>query len=331
MSRAASLIVIFGAIFADDAWMMGATVFEDFSTNPIVNGWCAYGNTNLFAWDADNERLDVTWDSSEPNSYYYRRFPECLTEDDDFSVEFDMALDEIAAGVTPGKPFAFELAMGFVNFEKATQPEFKRGTGVDATDIVEFDYFPDTGYGATVCPTAISDSGQFGVTFNFPLALPENELLHVVMAYTSSNKTLCLELTDADGALGHIKPVVLNAEFTGFNVDAFAVISYSDEGSDGSLSAAGHIDNIRLDAPGSILDIPAPVISGEFAEGSWRVEFDRVEGVEYRLLRSTNMLDWEPITQYSAGADSTQTLIDNAAPGVGAFYRVQCRRMEGQE
>ena len=48
-----------------------ATISEDFSSDPLKNGWQIFGDTNLFRWDAANRVLDVTWDSSQPNSYFY--------------------------------------------------------------------------------------------------------------------------------------------------------------------------------------------------------------------------------------------------------------------
>src|SRR6266496_3634690 len=34
-----------------------ATISENFSTNPLQNGWQVFGNTNLFGWDATNHQL----------------------------------------------------------------------------------------------------------------------------------------------------------------------------------------------------------------------------------------------------------------------------------
>ena len=47
------------------------TVVEDFSTDPQAKGWQVFGDTNLFAWNSTNRNLEVTWDSTQPNSYFY--------------------------------------------------------------------------------------------------------------------------------------------------------------------------------------------------------------------------------------------------------------------
>src|ERR1035438_8673097 len=79
------------------------TLTEDFSTDPLQNGWQVFGDTNLFAWDQTNQNLEVTWDSTHPNSYFYRPLNVTLTRYDDFTVEFDLRLSDIASGVEPGK------------------------------------------------------------------------------------------------------------------------------------------------------------------------------------------------------------------------------------
>src|ERR1051325_6612720 len=48
------------------------SVFEDFRFNPLTNGWKVFGQTNLFAWNATNQNLEVIWDSSKSNSYFYK-------------------------------------------------------------------------------------------------------------------------------------------------------------------------------------------------------------------------------------------------------------------
>ena len=47
------------------------TITENFTTNPLLNGWQIFGDTNLFQWDPTNHDLAVTWDSSQSNSYFY--------------------------------------------------------------------------------------------------------------------------------------------------------------------------------------------------------------------------------------------------------------------
>jgi hypothetical protein len=117
-----------------------ATVItENFSSDPLQNGWQVFGDTNLFQWDSTNHNLVVTWDSSQPNSYFYHPLGTILAIDDDFSVSFDLRLGDI-------NDTGFEIAIGFLNFADATRTNFLRaGTNDFFPNMAEFDYFPSFG------------------------------------------------------------------------------------------------------------------------------------------------------------------------------------------
>src|SRR2546425_10251972 len=72
------------AIWLAAAAVQGASILETFDSNPATRGWHVFGDTNLFAWNAANQNLSVTWDSSRPNSYFYRAVGTILTRSDDF-------------------------------------------------------------------------------------------------------------------------------------------------------------------------------------------------------------------------------------------------------
>ena len=80
-----------------------ATLQENFPGDPQQNGWRIFGDTNLFQWDSTNENLDVTWDSSQTNSYFYHSLGTIVAKSDDFSLSFDLQLSDIAIGVNPNK------------------------------------------------------------------------------------------------------------------------------------------------------------------------------------------------------------------------------------
>src|SRR5213082_3198570 len=149
------------------------TLREDFASAPAANGWRVFGDTNLFHWNPVNENLEVTWDSSQTNSYFHRPLGTVLTKSDDFGLAFDLRPSEIAVGVNPNKRSTFELAVGFLNFIDAASTNFERGIGVNSSygprNLAEFDYFPDSGLGATISPTMISSNNQFAAGFDFPL------------------------------------------------------------------------------------------------------------------------------------------------------------------
>src|SRR6185369_5654460 len=94
-------------LFALVAARCGAdTITETFSDDPSQNGWAVFGNTNLFEWT--NQTLSVTWDSTQPNSYFYRSLGTILTKDDDFSISFDLQLKD-AVAFSYGAPLAIGL------------------------------------------------------------------------------------------------------------------------------------------------------------------------------------------------------------------------------
>ncbi len=139
-------------------WLMAAatgraaTLTENFATNPLGRGWQMFGDTNLFLWNAADQNLSVTWDSSRPNSYFYLPLGTILNRQDDFGLELDLKLTDIAGGVDPNKPSTFELAFGWINLLDATKTNFFRGNPSGSPNLVELDFFPNTGFGPTVWP-----------------------------------------------------------------------------------------------------------------------------------------------------------------------------------
>ncbi|MBI3880698.1 MAG: hypothetical protein HY301_11640, partial [Verrucomicrobia bacterium] len=139
-----------------------ATMQEDFAADPASRGWANFGESNLFAWNAANENLEVTWDSSKPNSYFLKPLGTILAKDDDFSLAFDLWLDDIAYGTTTNKPYTFQIAIALFNLAAATRTNLFVGTGSSAAtgprSTVEFNYFPDSGFGATFSCIAVSSN-----------------------------------------------------------------------------------------------------------------------------------------------------------------------------
>lgn len=314
------------ALCAGRVAVNGAVSFrEDFAANPAIQSWQAFGDQSLFHWNSTNQNLEVTWDSSHPNSYFARPLNTVLSRSDDFSLDFDLRLADITVGTTPGKPFTFQLAIGFINLLKATGTNFLRGTGTDSPDLAEFDYFPDSGFGATVSPTVISSNSQFASSFNFPLELTTQDWFHVAMSYTASNQTLVTRMTRNGLTFGPIQDVAFGANFTDFRADHFAICSYNDAGQDpqfaGSVLAHGVVDNILVAVP----DPAVRDLAGAFASGGWQAEFVARTNWLYALERTEDLRTWTPITPVTPGAEGRLTLVDTNATAK-AFYRVRAER-----
>lgn len=304
----------------------GAATFEEnFSHDPAANGWQIFGDTNLFQWDATNQNVRVTWDSSQTNSYFYRPLRTILAKDDDFSLAFDLRLNDIAVGTTTNKPYTFQLAIGFINFVQATQTNFFRGTGFDSPDIAEFDYFPDSGFGATVSPTIISSNNEFASSFNFPIELATNVLFHIAMSYTASNKALRTIMTSNGAPFGPIEDAVIGTNFSDFRVDTVAVCSYSDAGQEplfaGSLLAHATVDNLSVAIPSPVMQL-----SGSFKNDLWEVQFSSRSNWLYTLERTADFTSWTNVSTRVTGNAADLFLQDTNPPLAKAFYRVRAER-----
>ena len=307
-----------------------ASFRENFASDPAERGWNVFGQANLFRWNRTNQYLEATWDSSLTNHLFYRRLDTVLTKNDDFGLAFDLRLSDIAVGVNPVKSSTFELAIGLLNFSDATRTNFERGTGVNATagprNLVEFDYFPDSGFGATISPTLVSINNQFATGFDFPLVLTLGDWFHVAMRYTASNRTLSTTMTRNGQSFGPIKDVKLGASFTDFRLDTVAVSSYSDAGQDpqfaGSLLAHGVVDNVVISAPDpAVADLTGTVVNGE-----WQIEFTARTNWLYTLQRTEDFQSWTVASPVTPGVNQRLTLADTNGVGANAFYRVQAQR-----
>ena len=302
------------------------TTIENFAANPLFNGWKIHGAADLFHWNSSNQNLEVIWDSAWPNSFFYRALGTVLTKSDDFSVAFDLKFQDIQVGVNPGRPFTFQAAVGFLNLAQATSTNFARGTGINLAsgprNVVEFDYFPDSGFGATISPTIISSNNQFATTFNFPLELTTNDRFRVVLRYTATNQTLATDIQRNGQPFNSIKDVILDSGFPDFRADTIAVSSYSEGGADGSILAHGTVDDFQIITPGP----PLAGIAGAFTNGFWQVQFLTRTNWFYTLERTTNFESWTTVSPRHTGTGKYVFLQDAAAPNDRAFYRVKAER-----
>ena len=296
-------------------------VYEKFTTDPALDGWQVFGNTNLFRWDSTKHNLAVTWDSSQPNSYFFHPLGAIYSKTNDFLITFDLRLNDIAIGTTPGEPLTFEIAIGLIHTTTATNANYFRGYGY-FPDIVELDYFPNDGndYGATVSTLMISSQTNYSSGgFTDPLELETNTLYHVVMVYTATNQTLHTTMA-ADGApFGPIQDAYLGADFDDFQVDAVSINSYSDGGQDpdyaGSVLAHGMVGNFAFASP-----LPVGVVSA-IAVG--KVQFASDTNWLYTLEQTADFQTWSAAAPVTAG-NGTNLVLQAANPPAGqSFYRVR--------
>lgn len=310
-----------------------ATLGETFATDPLARGWRTFGDASLFRWNAASQNLDVTWDSSRTNSYFYLPLGNILTRFDDFSLSFDLRLGDIAIGTSPDKPFNFQIALGFLRLANATATNFFRGAGMSASgprNLVEFDYFPDSGFGATFAPTAVTTNNTILFSDNHPLVLTPGDLFQITMAYTASNRVLRTSVLRngtpyTTGSSNTLRDLVLTTSHD-FRVDALAVMSYSDAVQVGpqtwwgSVLAHGTVDNLSVTLPvppvqNLVLTASAPARAELLSRAAW----------QYQLERSTNLVEWAPASATTPGGGAL-TLQDTNPPAPQAYYRVKANR-----
>ncbi len=306
--------------------MPADTFTEDFSTDPAENGWEIFGNTNLFHWDRTNQNLHVTWDSAQTNSYFHRSLGTILARDDDFSLSFDLTFTDYACGTTPGKPYAAPVALGFLNLAQATDPNFSRGAGVNATygprNLVEFNFFPAfDAFLPTIDQVIVSTNNVWLYNDDNLLELTPGETFRVAMAYQAATLTLTTIISHHGAQYGLTQTIQVPTNFD-FRVATLAVSSYSDVRDIGSVLAHGVVDNFVVVTP------PAPVenLSGGFASAGWQVQFSSRTNWLYTLERTSDLQLWNTVSPVTPGNGAGLTLTDTNPPAGNAAYRVKAQR-----
>ena len=291
---------------------------ENFSANPLTNGWAAHGDESLFEGDAEAGALAVTWDSEKPNSNFHRPLGLTLTESDAFAFAFEITLDTVKAGHRDGQPYTFEVALGLLNIGSSKAEAFSRVTGTNSPNLIEWDYFPDTGLGATISPVVASAKSQFAAGFTFPAEVTPGEIYSVRMEYDPTVRKLTTVMLENGTAWKAVKTVTLPNDFAGFAVDAFSISNYTAKGSESSLLASGWVDNLAITTAHS----RSRIVNARLADGQWRGKLFGLSAEVYVLERSEDLREWQPIGNGVREDAFYLKLIDKNPPVGGGFYRL---------
>ena len=336
-----SLILLTGLCVSLLASANAATYSENFATDPAADGWQTFGDTNLFQWNATNQNLQVTWDSTQTNSYFFHPLEFAVTANDDFSLEFDLNLSDIASGNEAGKTGPMELGFEFLDLAAATDPSFGRNNYGDTPNIAGFDYYTD-GYfddggviypsPAAAVPTFVSGTDSYDyapqIVAVYDEEMPTNQVVHVSFSYTASNQTAVIVLTTNGVPVGSLPPLALNGSngfmdaTYNFSVDTFCICNFSsyDDPYD-SVLAHGTIANLVVSEPP-----PAQNLSGSISNGVWQVQFNNHLDWLYTLQRTTDLNAWTDVSAAVSGNGTNMVLSDNHTPTTGACYRVSAAR-----
>jgi hypothetical protein len=307
-----------------------AAISETFASAPTQRGWRTFGDASLFHWNATNENLEVTWDSSRTNSLFYRPLGTVLTKGDDFSIGFDLRLNDIAIGVNPQKEYTFQIAIGLCRFTDITNANFFRGASASPTlgprNLVEFNYFPAfLEFAPTIAQVVVSTNRQWFYNHDNLQEMPPGDPFQVTMELIQKRLTTTVRRNGK--VYGPSQVIDLRSATNDFRVDTFAVISYSDANQSppqfsGSILAHGVIDNVGLVFP----DPPLIALRGAPDGNTFRADFAAVTNWWYRLEVTRNFQQWLFVTEGSASTNGPFYLRDPDRSPDPTFYRVIANR-----
>lgn len=286
-----------------------ATFITKFATDPLAAGWQTYGNTNLFAWNSSNENLQVTWDSSQPNSYFYQPLGTNLTRTNSFLLAFDLNITDVPD--TNG----FQLALALVNFADATSTNFFRGSGFQSPNLAEFDFYPDSGFGDS--PTATMADSFSTFTFAYSGApFIRGRTYRVVLIHPPGAQILTAQVLTNGQLYATLPFTYISPGFGDYQLDTLAVCSYSDaNGYGSSILAHGTVDNLVLAAP-----LPVETLNIFSAN---EISFASDTNWVYTLEVSTNIQNWSVAAPSLPGNGTNLVLQATNAPTDAAFFRVR--------
>jgi len=301
-----------------------ATLIEEFDSNPMERGWSVSGQTNLFAWNEADQRLEVAWDSSAPHSLFALPLGETLTTNESFAFGLDLVLTEAAGGARPPRTGAMQVAFGLLDLDRARREHYGRSAG-RAFDLVEFNWFPEgeiPGFGVvdpTVSPVLFDSAGRVAAAFTFPLELALGVPQRIRCEFDRKRRELRTTL-DSGGVEQIIRTVKLPAAFADFSLNAFAVMNWSEaDGPFDSILARGHVDRI-------VIELPPPPIGAIEMTATGQVSFDVIGGWRYDVEASEDLIHWTLVLGV-AGSGGRATVPDHRVISSGRqYYRVRATR-----
>ncbi len=289
------------------------TLVERFTTDPALDGWQVYGDTNLFQWDSTNQVLDVTWDSTQPNSYFYLPLGKTLTITDSFCVVIDFQLNDAA---TAG--YGSELGIGLLNFSDATNSNYLRTLGT-LPNVFEFDYFPPDDYGdpASEDATLVDAAANFYFPFD-SLTLNPGVTCRVLLLHQANTATISGEIfTNGQlmTSLPNIYSDITTNDSGAFQLDTLSISSYADDGFGDDILAHGTVDKIAVASP-------LPVQTTQIL-ASGQIQFASDTNWLYTLEQSTDLQTWTPGAPVVFGNGTNLVLQATNPPADNSFYRVR--------
>src|ERR1041385_879980 len=146
--------------------------------------------------------------------------------------------------------------------------------------------------------------------------------MHIELAFVATNQRASVTITTNGVLVGPVASAQLSTNFTAFNLDTFALASYSDAGQGpfmpGSVLAHGIVENIVLKTP------PSPVqdFMGAFENGLWSVSFLSLPGWSYSLETSDDLRQWSIGSNRIPGTGAQLKISPPGSPAGARFFRL---------
>jgi hypothetical protein len=311
MKKLSVTLAIAGLFVLSIASANANTLVERFTTDPVLDGWQVFGDTNLFRWDSANQNLAVTWDSSQTNSYFYHPLGVTLTKADGFCILFDLNLTDVnATGY-------FELAIGLCNLADATSANFSRANGI-SPNLFEFDYFPDgpDSYGPSIDATLVDANDNFYFAYDDSQPLANGVTCQILLIHRAGESTISGTVF-TNGQVFTSLPQVAAYGADDFSLDTLAISSYTttDDFYGDSLLAHGTVGKLAFASPLPVDRIKAPA-AGE-------IQFASDTNWLYTLEQTTDFQTWTPAAPGIFGNGTNLILHATNPPADKAFYRVR--------
>jgi hypothetical protein len=304
----------FASLFVlSTASVNASTIVERFATDPALDGWQVFGETNLFQWDSTNHTLDATWDSTQPDSYFYLPLGKTLSITDSFCVVIDFQLNDAV-----GTGYSSELGIGLLHFSDATNSNYLRTLGTQP-NVFEFDYFPRDDYGDPASEDATLVDAE--ANFYFPYdnqTLNPGVTCHVLLLHQAGTATISGEIF-TNGQLMTSLPSVysdISGDDSGaFRLDTLSISSYADDGFGDDILAHGIVSKIAVASPLPVQTIqnPAPAQIQFASDTNWL----------YTLEQSADFQTWTPAAPAVFGNGTNLILSATNPSAAKSFYRVR--------
>jgi hypothetical protein len=304
-------IVTIGLSAVSASFASDTIINEKFTADPLQNGWQIFGDTNLFQWDSTNQNLDVTWDSSQTNSYFYKPLGRTFTKADSFCVLFDLNLtDAVATGY-------FELAIGLCNLADSTSTNFSRANAV-SPNLFEFDYYPGgpDSWGPSIDGTLVDANDNFYFAYDDTQPMADGVTYRVVLIHRAGESAISGTVY-TNGQVFTRLPIIDPYGADDFSLDTLVISSYTttDDFYGDSLLAHGIVDNLAFASP-----LPIGQINTATAG---QVQFSSDTNWLYTLEQSADFKTWTPAVSASFGNGTNLLLQATNLPDDKAFYRVR--------